>query len=80
MILSYSRGRLVTYKRGVWRYEDGVPVDDDPDRPCPRCGRPPTAEGYDACLGYIPGCVSACCGHNVHEPILMMRVAEEVPA
>ncbi|HEY5471747.1 MAG TPA: hypothetical protein VIK32_01005 [Candidatus Limnocylindrales bacterium] len=80
MILSYSRGRLVTYKRGVWRYEDGVPVDDDPNRPCPRCGRPPTAEGYDACLGHIPGCVSACCGHSVHEPILMMRVEEKVPA
>ena len=80
MILSYSRGRLVTYKRGVWRYEDGVPLDDDPDRPCPRCGRPPTPEGHDACLGTIPGCVSACCGHGVSEAILMMRVEEEVPA
>lgn len=80
MILSYSRGRLVTYKRGVWRYEDGVPVDDDPDRPCPRCGRPPTPEGHDACLGTIPGCVSACCGHGVSESILMMRVEEKVPA
>lgn len=80
MILSYSRGRLVTYKRGVWRYEDGVPVDDDPDRPCPRCGRPPTPEGHDACLGTIPGCVSACCGHGVTDQILMMRVEEEVPA
>ena len=76
MILSYSRGRLVTYKRGVWRYEDGVPLDDDPDRPCPRCGRPPTAEGHDACLGTIPGCVSACCGHGVSDPILIMRVEE----
>lgn len=42
-------------------------------RPCPKCDRPPTPEGYDACLGLIPGATSACCGHGVHEPILMME-------
>ncbi len=32
---------------------------------CIRCGEPPTSEGHDACLGYIPGIKSACCGHGV---------------
>lgn len=70
--MSYTRGHLATYQDGVCFYEDGVLVDDDPDRPCPRCGRLPTPEGYDACLGHIPGCVSACCGHGAHGPILIM--------
>jgi DNA-binding XRE family transcriptional regulator len=34
------------------------------DRPCPQCEQPPTPEGYDACLGYIHGVYSACCGHG----------------
>lgn len=25
----------------------------------------PTKEGYDACLGFIEGAKSACCGHGV---------------
>lgn len=28
----------------------------------------PTKEGYDACLGYIKGAKSACCGHGIEEP------------
>ena len=69
----YVRGNLVIYKRRVWRYEDGTRLDDDPDRPCVRCGRPPTPEGHDACLGHIPGARSACCGHGVSSSILMME-------
>jgi hypothetical protein len=38
------------------------------DPPCRLCGRPPTSEGYDACLGELRGAVSACCGHGVTEP------------
>lgn len=62
---SYNRGHLTVLRRGVWYYQsDGVPVDDDLDRPCARCGRPPSPEGYDACMGYVPGVSSACCGHG----------------
>lgn len=69
---SYWRGWLVWLcVDGLWRYEDGVEVDDDPDRVCARCNRPPTPEGYDACIGYLPGCYSACCGHGVHEPFYL---------
>lgn len=72
---SYVRGNLVFYDEedNAWFYEDGVCVDDDPDRVCPVCGRPPTPEGYDACLGYIPGCISACCSHGMGEPFFIFE-------
>ena len=70
---SYSRGHLVTLRRGVWRYADGVALDAEPNRPCPHCGKPPTPEGHDACLGTVPGVRSACCGHARHAPILIME-------
>lgn len=31
---------------------------------CNRCNRPPTPEGFDACLGRLPGVKNACCGHG----------------
>lgn len=40
-----------------------VDFDNEPD--CVKCNLPPTPEGYDACLGFIPGAVAACCGHGV---------------
>jgi hypothetical protein len=67
MIRSRSRGWGTIYKDGAWVYADnGQPASED--RPCRRCGRPPTAEGHDACLGRVPGAASACCGHGVEKP------------
>ena len=34
-------------------------------RPCTFCDRKPTVEGYDPCIGFLPGVRSACCGHGV---------------
>jgi len=66
---SFVRGWPVEFRAGYWAYADtGQPID-SPPRPCPRCGRLPTPEGYDACLGHVPGCTSACCGHGRHEII-----------
>jgi len=62
MISSYSRGNPIFFTGSEWVYEDGVPL--DKDRPCTRCGKMPTPEGYDACLGHIEGVISACCGHG----------------
>lgn len=31
---------------------------------CPECGLTRTKEGYDACLGKLPGLMNACCGHG----------------
>lgn len=78
MATGYCRGHLCRYDDEGWRYVDtGVLIDDDPDRLCPRCGRPPTPEGYDACLGHIPGVTSACCGHG-NEPPYMVRENKEI--
>jgi len=52
--------------------DTGEPVDDHP-RPCPRCGKMPTSEGYDACIGRVPGASDVCCGHGVEEPYIVFR-------
>lgn len=64
MTTSYLRGHEIYYDGKDWRYKDNNQIADD-SRPCKRCGRLPTPEGYDACLGYIKGAFSACCGHGV---------------
>lgn len=33
-------------------------------RPCGFCKRMDTPEGYDGCLGKLPGVRNACCGHG----------------
>lgn len=63
-------------------HERGWPIENDPqlgwvysdirapitgERPCARCGRAPV-NGRDACLGDLPGIISACCGHGVEPP------------
>ena len=64
---SSSRGWPVISTGGQWVYEDtGEPVFGE--RACKRCGEKPTPEGHDACLGTLPGVVSACCGHGVMKP------------
>lgn len=69
----YWRGHLCEFVGGEWRYKDtGEPLGDT--RPCKRCGVPPTPEGYDACSGYIPGAISACCGHGVDDGLLSRPV------
>jgi hypothetical protein len=67
---SYARGHPIYYDGMVWRYENhDSPYDDS--RPCIKCNRLPTPEGYDACLGFVPGASAACCGHGVETPILI---------
>ena len=61
----------VVSRGGKWVYCDTGEEWRD-QRPCRKCGRFPTPEGYDACLGYIPGAKSVCCGHgNDRNRILM---------
>jgi hypothetical protein len=72
MITSHSRGHKITYKRNRWVYSDtGESI--SKERPCIRCGKLPTLDGHDACLGYVPGVVSVCCGHGVTNKILIRR-------
>lgn len=68
MVTSQSRGHQIEYNGIEWIYSDNKkPIDAEP-RPCKKCNRLPTPEGYDACLGYIEGVTSACCGHGIKEP------------
>lgn len=61
------RGHSMYWDGQQWRYTDTdePTVETHADRPCGHCGRPPTPEGHDACLGTLPGVVNACCGHGV---------------
>jgi hypothetical protein len=71
---SYSHGWPTIFDGEVWLYADtGEPA--NKQRPCRRCGRMPTPEGHDACLGTIPGAVSACCGHGVEDGYMVTETA-----
>ena len=72
MITAYNRGHLIKYVNSAWVYVDtGTTI--DIDRPCTRCGRSATTEGYDACLGHIQGATSACCGHGVEKGYIVLE-------
>ena len=76
MVTGYKRGHPICYDGSKWVYADnGHSITEE--RPCARCGRMPTKEGYDACLGYIPGATSACCGHGVESPYVVMEKTNE---
>ena len=71
MITAYITGHKTYYDGNNWRYCDNNVKIEDEIRKCPRCGRFPTKEGYDACIGYVEGAKSVCCGHGVGKPILI---------
>ena len=59
----HVRGHPAELRDGAWVFSDtgkSIAI----DRPCARCNRLPTPEGYDVCLGEVPGAQSACCGHG----------------
>ena len=67
---SHSRGWPILWDGGSWIYTDtGQNVNNE--RKCRNCGYGPTPEGYDACIGYIPGVRSVCCGHGINEGIIV---------
>jgi len=69
---AFKRGHMIAFL-SQWVYSDNkTPI--STERPCIRCGMMPTTEGYDACLGYIPGVTSACCGHGVEKPIRISEI------
>jgi len=73
---------VTTYFRGN-KCKPNDPVSDK--RACARCGRMPTSEGYDACLGFLSGIntefgfepvQSACCGHGVYDGFVVVKSGE----
>lgn len=73
----YLRGHEAHFNGKDWFYLDNSePVT---DRPCIRCGKTPTPEGHDACLGYIKGATAACCGHGIEESYVKHEGEEAMP-
>ncbi len=65
MAISTDMGYPTVYdrRRKIWVYrDDGTPISNR--RQCINCGQYETPEGYDACLGYLDGYISVCCGHG----------------
>ena len=72
-VTSYSRGHEIYFDSKVWRYsDDDTPLENN-ERPCKRCGKLPTKEGHDYCLGEVHCIVSGCCGHGVKPPMLYLK-------
>jgi len=69
--ISHCRGHIIYYDGHEWRYKDNNNLLINENRPCVRCGKYPTPEGYDACLGHINGIESACCGHGFEKQFLL---------
>lgn len=65
-VTGYLRGHPIVYEDGEWRYQDtGEPtLAGWKDRSCGLCGEGQMDEGYDPCLGGLPGVRNACCGHG----------------
>lgn len=67
--MAYRRGHLVVRYDSRWRWADTgryIRLGSNADDPaCVLCGRLPTSEGYDPCVGHVPGAASVCCGHGV---------------
>lgn len=73
MVYSHDRGHKIKLSKNGWKYcDNNQPVSDD--RPCKKCGRLPTKDGYDACLGYIENATSACCGHGVEDLYIILKL------
>lgn len=75
MVEGYFRGHLCWYDGSEWRYCDDDTIYDD-SRPCPQCDQLPTPEGYDACIGHLPGAISVCCGHGVEDGYIIWQAKE----
>lgn len=66
VVKGHHRGHTIFWDESTqnWYYADGTIEHANDRKKCAYCGMPPTKEGYDYCLGYIPGAKFACCGHG----------------
>lgn len=80
MITSHDKGHLIIWDENLddWIYADDKTIVRYNPRSCPRCGHMPTEEGYDYCLGKLPGVLNACCGHGVEEGYIQFENGIEI--
>ena len=77
MITSQTNGHEIIYINGLWVYEDTrEPI--SIIRPCKRCEKYPTKEGYDGCIGYLKGVKYACCGHGIEKPYAILNNGDKL--
>ncbi len=69
---AFSRGWLIEYKKDCWIYLDTKQIISS-NRSCKLCGRQPTVEGHDACLGTLSNVKSACCGHGRQDQTFLLE-------
>lgn len=71
MVKSFFRGHEAFLREdGNWYYTDNNQIVDE-KRECKLCGKSPTIEGFDSCIGHIDNAISACCGHGVCKPYII---------
>ena len=76
-VRSYFQGHKVEYDidNGEWIYSD-TKENIMTIRSCAKCGRNPTKEGCDSCIGFLKGVKSACCGHGKSKPFAVLETGE----
>ena len=71
--IGFKHGNKIYYDGKCWRYADDNTKITNNDKPCPHCGRMPTKEGHDGCLGELESVTSACCGHGRVESYVIVN-------
>ena len=76
-VKSCSQGHEVEYDfdNDKWVYSD-TKESIEIIRECTHCGCRPTTEGYDNCIGFLKGVKSACCGHGIDKPFVVLKSGE----
>lgn len=73
LISYYNRGHKYYYQWKGLEYHLNHKSPIVKEKPCIKCGKMPTSDGHDACLGTLPGVIAACCGHGVKEGYILFE-------
>lgn len=71
-ITSQTNGHKIIYVNKEWIYED-IKEPISKARPCKYCGKYPTKEGHDGCIGHLDGVKYACCGHGINKSYAILE-------
>lgn len=72
MITAINNGYVIEYINDKWVQQD-TKESADIIRPCKYCGKLPSKEGYDGCIGFLPNVKYACCGHDIIKPYVIFN-------
>lgn len=66
--IGYFRGHQLIWQNNKWIYADtleDIPANGGEIRPCAKCGSLFSIGEVDSCMGILPDCNNACCGHGI---------------